>query len=193
MKPELGARAARIVGLAGVFALVTVLIFFGGYGAVYGRLSDAALFVMILALAPVMGTFYELGGRTPLRPAQASLVASVLAVLVWCSVQALLISGAVTFEYEAPATGGFAVEALALVVIGLWVAGADLLAGPWLPARARWLGVAAGLGVVVFAAGLLLGGVNHPLTYVGGVGYQILLPIWAFLLASSWGSGAGRT
>ena len=33
------------------------------------------------------------------------------------------------------------------------------------------------------SVGLLLGGVNHPLTYLGGVGYQIVLPGWAWLLS----------
>jgi predicted outer membrane lipoprotein len=29
---------------------------------------------------------------------------------------------------------------------------------------------------------MLLGGVNHPLTYLGGIGYQLLFPAWAYLL-----------
>ena len=186
MKPELAARSALLVSLAGVVALVTISLFLGGFGDVFGGIDDAALFVMTLALAPVMGMFYESGGRTPLRPAQASLISAVLAVLVWCVVQALMIRGVVTFDYEAPATGAFAVEALAVIVIGLWLAGADLLAAAWLPNPIRWLGVVAGVGTVVYAIGLLKGGVNDPLVIVGGIAYQILLPAWAFLLWRLW-------
>jgi len=185
--PALGARYARLVAAAGAVALVTIGLFLGGLGAVFGPLNDAALLVMTLALAPVMATFYELGGRTPLRPAQASLAGGIVAVLAWCVVQALMIAGVVAFDYAAPASGAFAVEAVAVAAIGLWIAGANLLAGPWLRARLRWLGVVAGVGVVGFAAGLLRGGVSDPLTYAGGIGYQVLLPAWAFLLARDWG------
>ena len=137
---------------------------------------------MTLALVPIMATFYELGGRTPLRLAQASLASAIVAVLAWCAVQVLLIGGAVTFAYDVAATGAFAVEAVAVAVIGLWLAGANLLAGSWLPMPIRWLGIAAGAGTVVFGAGLLAGAAFHPLTVAGGVGYRVLLPLWALIL-----------
>jgi hypothetical protein len=57
-----------------------------------------------------------------------------------------------------------------------------VLAGPWLN-EVRWLGVAAGVAGVVFGAGLLLGGVDTGWTSLGGIGYLILLPAWAFLMA----------
>jgi hypothetical protein len=40
-----------------------------------------------------------------------------------------------------------------------------------------------GLGFVLLPIGLIMGGVNHPLTYAGGVGYSIAFPVWAFLMA----------
>jgi hypothetical protein len=179
-------RAALVVAGAGAVALVTIGLFLGGFGAVFGTLNDLSLLVMTLALAPVMAGFYELGGRTPLRLAQLSLAAGGGAVIAWCGVQALMIAGFVTFDYDRPAVGAFAIEAIAVAVMGLWIGGANLLAGPWLPAAPRWLGVVAGAGVVVFAAGLLSGGANDRLTYVGGVAYQVFLPIWAALLARRW-------
>jgi hypothetical protein len=39
------------------------------------------------------------------------------------------------------------------------------------------------LGWIGLGIGILLGGLNNPLTYVGGVGYQLLFPIWGFLMA----------
>ena len=41
----------------------------------------------------------------------------------------------------------------------------------------RWLGVVTGLEAVLFAAGLLSGGVNHPLTVIGGLVFA-----WVFLI-----------
>ena len=102
-------------------------------------------------------------------------------VVVWCVAQALSIVGVVDFDYDHAATGALAVESVALVVIGLWIAGANLLAGPWLN-TIRWFGLAAGLGFVLLPVGMLAGGVNHPLTYAGGIGYSIVFPVWAFLM-----------
>jgi hypothetical protein len=171
------------VAAAGIVALVAASLFLASAGAAYGTVDDIALLVMTLALAAVMGTFYELGGRTPLRLAQASLVSAIIAVLAWSIVQALLIGGAATFADDVAATGAFAIQAVAVAVIGLWLTGANLLAGSWLTTPPRWLGIVAGVGVVVFGVGLLAGGAFHPLTVVGGVGYQVLLPLWALLLA----------
>ena len=182
MTPKIGARAALVVGVAGIVALAVGL-FLAGADAVYTTIGDVALLVMTLALAPVMATFYELGGRTPLRPAQASLVSAIVAVLAWSTVQGLLIGGAVTLADEAAAAGPLAVQAAASVVIGLWLAGANILAGSWLTSRIRWLGIAAGVGVVLFGAGDVAGGGFHTLSVLGGVGYQILLPVWALLLS----------
>jgi hypothetical protein len=47
---------------------------------------------------------------------------------------------------------------------------------------ARWLGVVTGIGFILFGLGLLVGGVSHPLTYAGGIGYQIAFPIWGLVL-----------
>ncbi len=179
---ELAARAASVVAIAGLVALVMIVLFFGGLGEPFGTLNDISLLIMTLALAPVMVGYYTLGGRTPLAPATLSLVIGIGAVVVWCVVQTMLVAHVVTFTYDQPATGAFAIEAVAVGVIGVWLAGANLLAGSWLTYRVRWLGVISGLGIVVFGLGLLIGGAYHPITYLGGLPYQVLLPTWAFLL-----------
>jgi hypothetical protein len=179
------ATAAYVVAGAGGIALVTIGLFFW-IGQPWGTINDLSLLVMTLALAPLMLAFYELGGWTPTPLAQAAQALGWIAVLTWCAVQALMVLGVVTFDYHHPATGAFAVESGAQIYIGLWIAGANLLAGPWL-GRVRWLGVASGIGWVVLAIGLLLGGLDHPLTYLGGLGYQALFPVWAFLMARCFG------
>ena len=177
-----GAPAATVVGVAGLVALVAIGLFFT-VGQPFGTVNDLALLVLTGSLQPLMLAHYELGGVVPLWPARLSLVGATLAVAGWAVIQLAMVIGVVTFDYEHGATGAFAAEAALQVVIGAWIAGASLLAGRWLPARVRWLGVVAGLGTIAMSFGLLLGGVSHPLTYLGGVGYQVVLPVWALLLA----------
>lgn len=179
------AGAAYVVAGAGLVALVTIGLFLWR-GQPWGTINDLALLIQTLALAPLMLAFYELGGVTPTPLAITAQTSGWIAVLVWCAVQALFIAGVATFDYYAPANAAMAIESAALIVIGLWVAGANLLAGPWLN-WVRWPGVVSGIGFVIFAIGMLLGGLSHPLTYLGGIGYQVAFPIWAFLMARQLG------
>jgi hypothetical protein len=174
--------AAYVVAASGAGALLAFA-FHSELGQPFGTLTDALLLVMTLAIAPLMLGSYELGGITPLWPARFSLGAGIGAVLVWSVAQAAVLAGLVTIDPDVPATGVAAVEAVALLVMGAWITGAPPLAGPWLPVPLRWLGAIAGLGFIALGVGQLLGGPNQPLTYVGGLGYQVLFPIWAFLLA----------
>jgi hypothetical protein len=173
-------RAAYLIAAAGLVALVAIVLFFA-IGQPWGTLNDIALLVATAAIPILMLAFWELGGLTPTHLALVAQVSGWTAVIVWCVAQALFIAGVVDFDYDHPATGALAVESIALIVIGLWIAGANLLAGSWLNA-VRWFGVAAGLGTVLVPIGLLLGGVSHPLAYVGGIGYSIVFPVWAFLM-----------
>jgi hypothetical protein len=174
------ATAAYVAAAAGLMAAVTIILFFA-IGQPFGTLNDTALLVMTAAIPFLMLAFWELGGRTPTPLALAAQISGWIAVIAWCVVQALMIVGVLSFDYKDAATGGMGIEAVALLVIGLWIAGANLLAGSWLTSI-RWFGVAAGLGFVVLPIGLILGGVDHPLTYAGGVGYSIVFPVWAFLM-----------
>jgi len=172
--------AAYLIAAAGLLAAVTITLFLA-IGQPWGTLKDIALLVMTAALPVLMLAFWELGGLTPTPLALVAQVSGWTAVAVWCVVQSLMIIGVLSFDYEDAATGGLAVEAVALVVIGLWIAGANLLAGSWLNSI-RWFGVVAGLGFVLLPIGMLLGGLDHPLTYAGGIGSSIVLPVWAFLM-----------
>lgn len=174
------ALAAYVVAAAGLVAVVTIILFFTS-GQPWGTVNDMALLVMTAAIAPLMLAFWELGGLTPTPLARMAQVSGWIAVAAWCVMQALFIAGVLEFDYERPATGALAVESVALIVIGLWIAGANLLAGSWLNSI-RWFGVAAGLGFVLLPIGMLLSGLDHPLTYAGGIGSSIVLPVWAFLM-----------
>ena len=174
------ALAAYVAAAAAVAGLLTIGLYFS-IGQPWGTLNDVAVLVMTLAIAPFMLAFWELGGVTPTPLALAAQTAGWLAVLAWGVVHALFILGALTFDYGVPATDGLALEALAQVVIGLWISGASLLAGPWLGWQ-RWLGVVTGAGWAFVGVGLLAGGMNHPLSYAGGIGYLLVFPVWAFLM-----------
>jgi hypothetical protein len=172
--------AAYVAATAAVVGLVTIGLFFR-IGQPWGTLNDLALLVMTIAIAPLMLGFWELGGLTPTPLALAAQTAGWIAVGAWAIAHSLFIAGALSFDYAAAATDGLAIEAIAQVVIGLWIAGASLLAGAWLGWQ-RWLGLVTGVGWVLVGVGLLVGGMNHPLSYVGGIGYLLLFPVWAFLM-----------
>ena len=174
------ALAANLIAAAGLVAMVTIILFFA-IGQPWGTLNDIALLVMTAAIPLLMLAFWELGGLTPSPLALVAQASGWIAVIVWCVTHALFIAGVIDFDYEHAVTGALAVESVAMIVIGLWIAGANLLAGPWLN-TIRWFGLAAGVGFALLPVGMLLGGVNHPLTYAGGVGYSIVFPVWAYLM-----------
>jgi hypothetical protein len=176
------ATAARVAGVAGLVALVTIGLFYA-LGQPWGTVNDIAFVVEILAIAPLMLGSYELGGVTPLWPARVSLAGGIAGCLVYAAIHIAFIVGAVSFDYDHASTGALLVEDLALVVVGLWLTGAPPLAGPWMPDSLRWLGALGGLGFVLTGLGLILGGQSHPLAAVGALGYLVLFPIWALLLA----------
>ena len=114
------AVAAYFVSAAAVVGLVTIALFLA-IGQPWGTINDLALLVMTLALAPLMLAFYELGGWTPTPLARLAQASGWLAVLIWSVSQLLMITGVATFDYRRAATGVFALQTVALIVIGLWV------------------------------------------------------------------------
>jgi hypothetical protein len=178
---RIGSMAGFVVAIAGAVALVTFVVSMAS-GDTLQFLNDLALLVMVGALAPLMLSFYELGGLTPLWPARLFQTLGWISVVTFCAVQLGQMAGMLSIDWFSPATGIFAAATLALGYVGLWIAGGNLLAGPWLPAI-RWLGVVAGLGVALYAAGLLLGGVDSGIAGIGALGFLLLLPIWALLMA----------
>jgi len=178
---RIGSVAGYVVAVSGAVSAVFCGVALVAGGPTWVTLFVFALVVLVAAIAPLMLSFYELGGLTPLRLAQLAQTLGWASVLTWCVAQGLLAFG-VEIEWRGPAAGAFAIGSLALGYIGLWIAGANLLAGRWLGLQ-RWLGVLAGLAVAVFAVGSLLGGVDTGWSTLGGIGSLILVPTWAFLMA----------
>ncbi|HET6745327.1 MAG TPA: hypothetical protein VFH90_05675 [Candidatus Limnocylindria bacterium] len=172
--------AAYVVGVAGFVAMITIILFFSA-GQPWGTISDLALLVMTAAIPFLMLAFWELGGLTPTPLALVAQASGWFAAGAWCATQLAFVIGVLEIDYTMPATGAFAIQALTLIVIGLWIAGANLLAGPWLSAL-RWLGVVTGLGVVLYAAATLADDKDSPLVLAGGIAYLVLLPLWALVM-----------
>lgn len=173
--------AGYVVGVAGAVALLTLSLFFMA-GQPWGTLNDLALIATIAALPFLMLAFWELGGLTPTPLALAAQAIGWVAAMSWCFTHLLFILGVVDIDYFAgSATGALGIESVALMILGLWISGANLLAGPWLSSF-RWFGVIVGLGVAIYGLGALAGGTNGPLIYVGALGYLILFPVWGLLM-----------
>jgi hypothetical protein len=178
---RIGSMAGYVVVVAGAITFVTTVLGLGGEKA-WQTINDLGLLVLVAALAPLMLSFYELGGLTPTILAQLAQTIGWASVLTFCTVQVLQLAGVVQVEWRAAATGAFALGSGALAYIGLWINGANLLAGRWL-GQQRWLGFLGGLALALFAVGLLVGGVDTGWATVGGIGFLVLLPAWAFRMA----------
>ena len=178
---RIGSVAGYVVAVAGAITLVATVLGLGADGA-WQTINDLGLLVLVAALGPLMLSFYELGGLTPTILAQLAQTIGWASVLTFCAIQVLQLAGVVQIEWRAAATGAFAVGSGALGYIGLWINGANLLAGRWLGPQ-RWLGFVAGLALALFAVGLLVGGVDTGWTTVGGIGFVVLVPAWGFLMA----------
>ena len=173
--------AGYVVGIAGGLALVSLGLFFW-IGEPFGTINDLELVVMTAAIPFLMLAFWELGGLTPTPLALVAQAGGWLAAVTWCVTQLLFVAGVVEIDYFEPATGAYAVESVALIVIGLWIAGANLLAGSWLSAL-RWFGIVTGIGLVWYGAGTLISGGEGMLVYSGALAWLVLLPIWGVLMA----------
>jgi hypothetical protein len=187
-----GAQAAVVSAGAGVVALVLLVLFFV-IGQPFGTLNDMALVVAVAALQPMMLAHYELGGIVPLWPARLSLAGATAAVVGWVLLQLAFIAGLVDFDYERPATGAMAVQAVLLAIIGLWIAGASTVAGRWLPMLVRGLGILSGISTVLAAIGLLQGGMTSVVGWAGAPGYLVGWPLWALALGRVFTERAGST
>jgi hypothetical protein len=180
--------AGYVVGGAGLVAVVTIGLFLW-IGQPWGTINDLALVAMTAAIPFLMLGFWELGGLTPTPLALAAQATGWLAAGAWCVTHLLFVAGVVDIDYSVAATGALALESYALIVIGLWIAGANLLAGPWLTTL-RWIGVLTGVGLVAYGIGALVSGAEGVLVYTGGTMYLVLLPIWGLLISRYLGASA---
>lgn len=167
---EVGGDAIAVAGLVGAVTFDAAI-------SVY----YLSLAVMVLGLMPVLLAFYELGGRAGLIVARGWISAAILAALAIGGAFLAFAGGVVAVDasrVEGP-LAFFGVALFALYALSL--GGASVLAGQWLTAIPRWLAVIAALFSAVTAIGVVLGGGN-PLASGGGLGFQLLVPIWGLVI-----------
>ena len=170
--PRMVATFGFVSGLAAILALVFVAIFFAGVPA-FGPLNDIAILVMALAAFPVV---HWLGGGRPLTwVAYAGL--ATLSVM-----QALMIVRLVDFDYQTGRSWAFVVWSVGMVVFGGALV-AILLTGAPVSGVLRWIGIVSGVGFVVMGVGIPTFGTFSPLTYIGGLGWQVGWPVFTIWLA----------
>jgi hypothetical protein len=184
------ATAATVAGVAGLFGAVSIVLWLA-VGQPWATVNDLVLAVVGFATAPMMVGSYELGGVVPLWPARLSLGSGILACLVYAGIHLAFGLGLVHVGDTVPPAAIIVALGVSFVVIGLWLIGAPLLAGPWLPGPLRWLGALGGLGFVLTGAGLIVGPMLNPLTALGGAGFELVFPIWALLMARVFRRQAG--
>ena len=177
---RIGSVAAYVVAVSGSLG-VLALGLPTSVAHPWGIANDAIRVLMTAAIPPLMLTYYELGGRFPLRLAQLGQTMGWLSGLTWCVIQLLLVVGVLTVDYDHGATGALAVQTWALLYIGLWIVGGNVVAGSWL-SWIRWIGLLAGIGTLVLGYGLLTEGIGSAWTFAGSIGYLTVLPVWALLM-----------
>ncbi len=136
----------------------------------------------VLALTLVMIGFVELGARTSPAGFRVILAIGALGVVGYAALSVAGALGLATVDASRAAEGPLALLAFSMILLGLPLAAVNGLAGAWLTALPRWVGVLAGLGWALTGIGLLLEGSSSPLTAVGGFGYALLYPLWGALI-----------
>jgi hypothetical protein len=175
-----GSVAAYLVATTGSLGVLTLGLY-ASNAHPWGTVNDLFRLVMTAALPPLMLTYYEMGGWFPLRLAQVAQALGWLSAVAWCALQLLSALGVLTVDYGHGASGALAVQTWALVYLGLWMAGGNIVAGSWL-SWIRWVGLLAGIGTVVLGYGLLTEGIGGAWTFAGSIGYLAVVPVWALLM-----------
>jgi hypothetical protein len=169
-------RAAGLSAIIAIIALVvsgiTIALFFGGAGALWGPINDLATSVALVALVlPVVAVDRIAGPETGVWLRIVS-VAAIVGIALAATGQVLLVLGVIGLQ-SSFVTGGIGI----LPVFAWLIAVAVLALGPGvLPVQVGWLAV----GVLALSAGLaLLASVAMgPAVWVTSVALLVVLAGW---------------
>jgi hypothetical protein len=168
---RLAGWSAYLTATATIVGFVTLITFFI-VGEPYGTINDISSVVIALSALPVLFSLYQLHRSAAPRVNLTALIIGVIAALSAAVFQMILFTTRKT--YGDAASMSFGVFGISLVMYGYLA-----LADKMLPHRLAWLGIVAGTGYVLVTTGFILGGPNHPLTYVGGLASIIGYSAWA--------------
>lgn len=159
---------------ATIFGAVTLVIFFS-VGDPFGIMNDISSVIIGLTGIIILFALYQLHRSVAPVMSLVALVIGALAMLTASILQTLLV--AIRMGFGEITTYAFGVFGASLVVYGYLV-----VANKTLPRGLGWWGIVAGLGYVLVTTGFIVGGPNHPLTYIGGLASVVAYPTWAIWL-----------
>lgn len=159
-----------------VIGMVTLVTFFI-VGDPFGIMNDIASVVIALSSIPVLLALHQL--HRPVNPLLSwmALVLGVFSLLVAALTQSMLVLKIIPYEQTAPATIGFGLFGVALMVYGMVAYTSQIF-----PRKLSVWGTLAGLGYALVTVGFLLGQQDHLFSYIGGLMTVIAFPTWAIML-----------
>ena len=175
---RLAGWSAYLSAIATIIGAVTLVIFFS-VGDPYGKINDVSSVVIGLTAIVILFALYQLHRSAAPTISLIVFLVGALAMLTAAVVQTLLVINGTNFGM--------------IVTIAFGIFGASLIAFGYLAVvnetlsrGLAWLGIAAGIGYVLVITGFILGGENHPLTYLGGAVSVIAYPTWSIWLGRVW-------
>ena len=173
--------SAYVSAVATIAGAVTLILFFS-VGAPFGVINDVTSVIGSLVIIPILFALHQLHRSRAPAASLGALIVGAIAMLVAAGLQTLLVLKIITFEQTAVTVpSAYGVVGLSLIAFNYLA-----YAHASFPRKLAVWGIAAGIGYVLVITGFLLGGENHPLTYIGGALAVIAYPIWAFWLGRVW-------
>jgi hypothetical protein len=171
---RLAGWSAYVSAGATIFGFATLITFFM-VGDPFGIMNDVSSVVIVLSALPILFSLHQIHRSAAATGSLAALAMGVFASLSAAVYQTIFIVTRKTFGDSV--TLSYGIFGLSLVMYGYFA-----LTDNMLPRGLAWLGIVAGIGYVLVITGFILGGENHPLTYVGGLASMVGYPTWAIWL-----------
>lgn len=178
---RLAGWSAYVSAAATIVGAVTLVIFFS-VGDPYGKINDVSSIIIAITGIIVLIAMRKFHRSASYSLSVGASTLGIVALLVAGIVQIVFVAGRIQYEQtEFVSPLGFGLFGIALIVFGYlgWIEASR-------PRVLSAIGMTAGLGYVLVAAGFILGGPNHMLTYIGGALSVIAYPVWGFWLGCIW-------
>lgn len=166
--------SAYVSAGATIFGFITLITFFMA-GEPFGTMNDVSSVFISLSALPVLLALHQLHRSAAPTGSFIALIIGVLGALSAAVFQIIFIVTRKT--YGDSVTLFYGVFGLSLAMYS-YLALTDKV----LPRGLAWFGIVAGIGYILVNTGFILGGENHPLTYIGGLASIIGYPTWAIWL-----------
>jgi len=166
--------SAYLSAAATIIGFITLILFFS-VGQPFGTINDVSSIIIALAILPVLFVLHKLHRTFAPAVSLGALIIGIVSALTAALLQTLFVFKVIPGDLSGEiVTVAFGVFGIALVLFNYLVYSNKSFS----PKFAIW-GIVAGAGYAVVALGFLLGGQDHPLTYVGGLAAIVAYPVWA--------------